>query len=227
MAVGSRHKNIFVVGLEPFNLRLLQAVRHADDYRFHALLDYGEIVAAPRFDMEALLDKARAILRAFPGPIDAIVGYWDFPTILMMPILRREFGLSGPTLESVLRCEHKYWSRIEQAKVVPKHVPRFALVDPFDDNAADRVDLAFPFWIKPIKAHSSLLGYLVRTTARTRTRAGRNPGRHPPLRRADGRHHGLRRSSARNRHHRRRQVHRRGDHFRGTPMHARRICVSR
>ena len=29
MAVSSRHKNIFVVGLEPFNLRLLQAVRHA------------------------------------------------------------------------------------------------------------------------------------------------------------------------------------------------------
>lgn len=177
MSVGSRHKNIFVVGLEPFNLRLLQAVRHADDYRFHALLDYGEIAAAPRFDMEALLNKARATLHAFPEPIDAIVGYWDFPTILMMPILRREFGLRGPTLESVLRCEHKYWSRMEQAKVVPQHVPGFALVDPFDDNAADRVDLAYPFWIKPIKAHSSLLGYLVRNRtelkhALAETRAG-------------------------------------------------------
>jgi biotin carboxylase len=165
MAVGSRQKNIFVVGLEPFNLRLLQAVRHSDDYQFHALLDYGEIAAARRFDMEALLEKARGILRAFPEPIDAIVGYWDFPTILMMPILRREFGLRGPTLESVLRCEHKYWSRIEQAKVVPMHVPDFALVDPFDEKAADNIDLAYPFWIKPIKAHSSLLGYLVRNRA--------------------------------------------------------------
>lgn len=161
MAVNARQKNIFVVGLEPFNLRLLQAVRHTDDYRFHALLDYDEIAAARRFDMEALLDKARAILRAFPEAIDAIVGYWDFPTILMMPILRREFGLKGPTLESVLRCEHKYWSRIEQAKVVPEHVPGFALVDPFDENAVDNIDLAYPFWIKPIKAHSSLLGFLV------------------------------------------------------------------
>ena len=177
MAVGSRQKNIFVVGLEPFNLRLLQAVRHADDYRFHGLLDYSEIVAARRFDMEALLEKARATLRAFPAPIDAIVGYWDFPTILMMPILRREFGLRGPTLESVLRCEHKYWSRLEQAKILPQHVPGFALVDPFDQDAADKVELAFPFWIKPIKAHSSLLGYLVRDRAElehalAETRAG-------------------------------------------------------
>jgi biotin carboxylase len=157
-----RKRNIFVVGLEPFNLALLKAVRHAEQYAFHSLLDYGEIVSARRFDMEVLLDKARGILRSFAEPIDAIVGYWDFPTILMMPILRKEFQLRGPTLESVLRCEHKYWSRLEQAKVVPEQVPRFALVDPFDNQAAARLNLDFPFWIKPVKAHSSLLGYRVR-----------------------------------------------------------------
>ena len=156
-----RKKNIFVVGLDSFNLRLLRAVRHAEDYAFHGILDSGEVASAPRFDMAGLLNKARETLRAFPDPIDAVVGYWDFPTILMMPILRKEFGLRGPTLESVLRCEHKYWSRIEQSKVVPEHIPRFALVDPFDDQAADKLDLEFPFWIKPVKAHSSVLGYLV------------------------------------------------------------------
>lgn len=161
----SRKKNIFVVGLDPFNLNLLRLVRHADDYAFHGLLDYDQIVTARRFDMEALLDKARATLRAFPEPFDAIVGYWDFPTIQMMPILRREFGLRGPTLESVLRCEHKYWARIEQAKVVPDEVPRFELVDPFDDTAAENVALPYPFWIKPVKAHSSLLGYRIRNRA--------------------------------------------------------------
>lgn len=158
----NQKKNIFVVGLDSFNLKLLCAVRHAENYAFHGLLDYDEIVAARRFDMEALLDKARRTLKTFPGSVDAIVGYWDFPTILMMPILRREFGLRGPTLESVLRCEHKYWSRIEQAKVVPDEVPRFELVDPFDDRAADKVGISYPFWIKPVKAHSSLLGYRVR-----------------------------------------------------------------
>jgi len=155
-------KNIFVVGLDPFNLDLLQSVRHANEYAFHGLLDYAEIAGARRFDMEALLDKARTKLRCFPGTIDAIVGYWDFPSTLMMPILRNEFGLRGPTLESVLRCEHKYWSRIEQIKVLPEQVPRFALVDPFDDQAVAKLNLEFPFWIKPVKAHSSLLGYRVR-----------------------------------------------------------------
>ena len=99
--MASRKRNIFVVGLEPFNLRLLQAVRHAQDYSFHPLLSYQEVALAKRYDLEALLEKARGILRGFAGPIDAIVGYWDFPTILMMPILRQEFGLRGPTLESV------------------------------------------------------------------------------------------------------------------------------
>ena len=63
-------KNIFVVGLEPFNLRILRAVRHSDEYAFHELLSYEEIALAKRFDMEALLDKARGILREFPGTFD-------------------------------------------------------------------------------------------------------------------------------------------------------------
>jgi biotin carboxylase len=154
-------KNVFVVGLEPFNLRLLQSVRHAERYAFHGLLDFDEIASAKRFDLEALLDKARRTLRDFEGPIDAIVGYWDFPTVLMMPILRREFGLRGPTLESVLRCEHKFWARLLQADTVPDEVPGFRLVDPFDPAAAGALDLPYPFWLKPIKAHSSLLGFRV------------------------------------------------------------------
>ncbi|PQO24798.1 D-alanine--D-alanine ligase [Rhodobacteraceae bacterium WD3A24] len=153
--------NIFVMGLDSYNLGLLQQVRHAEKYAFHGLLSYDEIAGAARFDMEALLDKARGILRAFPGRIDAIVGYWDFPTILMKPILRREFGLRGPSLESVLRCQHKYISRMEQAEVVPDQLPAFALVDPFDDAAADNLELDYPFWIKPVTAHSSILGFRI------------------------------------------------------------------
>jgi hypothetical protein len=42
----------------------------------------------PEFDMEALLDKARDTLRSFDGPIDAVVGYWDFPSIVMLPTAR-------------------------------------------------------------------------------------------------------------------------------------------
>jgi hypothetical protein len=154
-------KNIFVVGLEEFNLHFLQTVRHAEHYEFHCLLSAEEIARDHSFDMPALLTKAEHILGTFGGSVDAIVGYWDFPTTLMLPILRKKLGLRGPTLESVLMCEHKYCSRLEQAKVVPDHVPRFALVDPFDADVS-KPPLPFPFWIKPVKAHSSLLGFLVR-----------------------------------------------------------------
>ena len=101
-------RNIFVVGLDPFNLKFLRNVRKAHRYAFHELLDYDEIAGARRFDMEALLDIARGTLRAFSGEVHAIVGYWDFPGVLMMSIPRAECGLRGPSLESVLMCGRKY-----------------------------------------------------------------------------------------------------------------------
>lgn len=80
----------------------------------------------------------------------------------MLPLLRCHAGLPGPTLESVLRCEHKYWSRLLQAEVVTTHVPRFALVDPFAEPGRERLpDVEVPFWIKPVKAHSSKLGFRI------------------------------------------------------------------
>jgi len=159
-----RKKNIFVAGLDPFNLRLLKNVRHAERYAFHSLYERQEITSAKTFDMPALLDKGRSILRDFDGPIDAIVGYWDFPSIVILPILRREFGFRGPSLESVLRCQHKYWSRVEQAKALPDQVPGFALVDPFVADPA-QPPLRYPFWLKPVTAHSSLLGFRVNDRA--------------------------------------------------------------
>jgi biotin carboxylase len=170
-------KNIFVIGLEEFNLRLLRKVRHAENYTFHGLLDYESVAINPKDDVNTLLARACETLDAFPGTIDAIVGYWDFPTILMSPILRRRYGLRGPTLESVLRCEHKYWARAVQKETLPETVPPFALVDPFAADAAAKPPLPYPFWIKPVKAHSSMLGFRVRNASDYRaaleaTRAG-------------------------------------------------------
>ncbi len=163
MKTTTRQLNVFAVGLDKFNLKLLQRVRHPERYEFHGLLDYDRIVSAKRFDMEALLDEARQQLDAFDGPIDAIVGYWDFPTVAMMAVLRREYGLRGPSLESVLRCDHKFWSRSIQREVVPDMIPEFAAVDPWDEQSGGypETPLDFPFWMKPVKAHSSILGFKI------------------------------------------------------------------
>jgi hypothetical protein len=108
-----------------------------------------------------LLGLARERLRAFEGSIDGIIAFFDFPVTTILPILCREFGLPGPSLESVLKCEHKYWSRLEQQQVAPNAVPQFFAFDPFDEAFLEKTPLLFPFWIKPAKSFRSYLSYRI------------------------------------------------------------------
>ncbi|HKL49408.1 MAG TPA: ATP-grasp domain-containing protein, partial [Desulfuromonadales bacterium] len=154
-------QNIFVLALDDFHLEYLRGIHHADQYRFHGLLEYRDLVRASRYPMRELLERAEKQLKNFSGSIDGLIAYWDFPASTMAPFLRRRFDLPGPTVESVLRCEHKYWSRLVQREIVPDIVPDFCVVDPFADNPLQQIDIPFPFWLKPIRAHSSHLGFRI------------------------------------------------------------------
>jgi len=156
-----RRRNVFVIGLNDFNLHELQSIRNAENYEFLRLLDPEDVLERDEYPLDDLLEKARRQLSLFPGRPDALVHYIDFPVSTMIPILCREFGLPSASLDSVLKCEHKYWSRVEQSKSVPNHVPPFRAVDPFDDRALEKLDLGFPFWIKPVKSFSSYLGFRI------------------------------------------------------------------
>ncbi|APE31910.1 D-alanine--D-alanine ligase [Halomonas aestuarii] len=153
--------NVFIIGYDALSRRMLPNLRHAEEYVFHPLLSLDQVVHAEEYPFDRLVEEALTELRGFSGTVDAIVGYWDFPTSGLQPVLRREWGLPGPTLEAFLKCEHKYWSRLEQARSVPECVPAFQALDPFDDRAVDAVEIDYPFWIKPVKAHSSHLGFRV------------------------------------------------------------------
>ncbi len=163
--MGSIEKNIFVFGADEFNLAQMRALEGTDNYRFHELFDYREIKAGPEFPVQALYEGARERLDSFAGSIDAIVGYWDFPVSTMLPLLREPYGLSSPSYEAVLKCEHKYWSRLEQQCVVPEYIPKFCIIDPFATDVQQQITVEFPFWIKPVKAASSHLGFKVRNRA--------------------------------------------------------------
>ncbi|MCC5884437.1 MAG: ATP-grasp domain-containing protein [Halomonas sp.] len=154
-------RNIFVVALEDQQRQELETLRHAEEFEVHSLLSVKEAVESPSFSFNALLDEARRKLDEFEGSIDAIVAQWDFPTSVMVPILCKEHQIPAPSVESVLKCEHKYWSRLEQQKVIPEVVPEFCGVDPFAENPLSQVTLDYPFWIKPIKAFSSHLGFRI------------------------------------------------------------------
>jgi hypothetical protein len=158
-------KNVFVFGADSFNVAQLEALNTGNQYKFHELFTAQEVKQGPEFPVQRLLEHGLENLERFPGSVDAIVGYWDFPVSTMLPLLRRPFGLTSPSFESVLKCEHKYWSRLEQSRVVPDCVPDFCAVNPFAEKVRGQISVDYPFWIKPVKAASSHLGFKVRNNA--------------------------------------------------------------
>ena len=149
--------NIFVLGLDEENERVLNDVPNAVHYRFHRMLSVPEIQHG-EIPVEELLEKAQRELDDFDGEIGAVVGYWDFPVTTMVPILCDRYGLPSADLRAVVTCEHKYWSRLEQQKVIEEY-PAFDLVDL--DDAKRPPDLKYPMWLKPVKSFSSELAYKV------------------------------------------------------------------
>ena len=166
-------RHVFWIGLNEFNLQKLRSTPYAENCEFHGLLSPEEILQADSFPVEDMLRRAEEELRAFPGRVDAILGYMDFPVSTMLPLLCRRFGLHSVELEPLLRCEHKYWSRLEQREVIPEHVPGFAAFDPFADDPAAGIDLEYPFWVKPIKSAGSHLGFRIQNAAQLAEAVGR------------------------------------------------------
>ena len=150
-------KNIFVIGMDEGNLQVLREVPNAENYAFHPLLDVDELQVG-EVSVPDLLEKARAQLDAFDGPVDAVVGYWDFPVSTIIPIIAGRSGLRSSSLESIVKCEHKYWSRLEQQKAIKEH-PRFGLVSLEDDDPQVPEGMDFPMWLKPVKSFSSELAF--------------------------------------------------------------------
>jgi|SRR5690606_24814261 len=116
-------RNVFVLGLDQGNLDQLRNIPGTDDCVFHGLLTEEELVSGEQVALGELLDKAERQLADFDGTIDAIIGYWDFPTSSMVPILCRRHGLRSASLDAVVTCEHKYWSRLRQQEVIDEYPP--------------------------------------------------------------------------------------------------------
>jgi len=155
-------KHIFVLAMDELQRAEVETVCAADHCYFHSVMDVNSLVDAENIRFDDLLDEARSSIKAAGVSVDGIIAHWDFPTSVLVPILCKEFGVPTPSLESVLKCEHKYWSRLEQASYVPDMVPDFCAFDPFSELPLAEIHLDFPFWIKPVKGFSSQLGFLIR-----------------------------------------------------------------
>jgi hypothetical protein len=160
-------KNIFCIGMNEFNRSMIEGLDHAENCTFHKLLDHEEIRSTTKDDypLSDLLARAEQQLIDFEGKIDGIMGYIDFPVSVMVPLLCEKFGLPSLSINHAIQCEHKYWSRVEQQASIPEYIPSFSLFDPFDSESYDNIDLAYPFWIKPVKSYSSHLGFKINSRA--------------------------------------------------------------
>ncbi|WP_048308020.1 acetyl-CoA carboxylase biotin carboxylase subunit family protein [Halomonas sp. PR-M31] len=159
-----KQRNIFIVGLNDFNRERLRTLRGAEHYNFHGVIDPAEVYETEHFPIEDMLKRAEKQLSEFNEPIDAIAGYMDFPVSTMLPLLCERFDTRTTSLESLLKCEHKYWSRLAQRDVIGNYIPRFTAFDPFDDSALAHIGeagLYFPFFVKPIKSSGSRLGFRI------------------------------------------------------------------
>jgi len=154
-------KIVYFVGLDEFNRETLAGLPQAGECEFRAALTLSEMRDDPDVDVSALVELAAARMAEAPGGPAGVASFFDFPGTVIAAILARRFGLPGPDLESQFKCEHKYWSRLEQQKVVPENIPTFRAFDPSDEDAYGRLDLVPPFWIKPVKSFRSYLAYAV------------------------------------------------------------------
>lgn len=157
-------RNLFVLGLDEHNRQLLSHVLEPDE-RLHQLLAYEDLRGVERFPFDKLVDTTLTRLRDVDDSVDAVTTLLDFPATELVPVLTGELGLRGPSLEAVLRCNHKYWSRLVQQAAAPPHVPPFAAFDPWAADAFDRLGFDPPMWIKPLNAYRSSLGFRVDTRA--------------------------------------------------------------
>ena len=154
-----RTQKIFIVGLDDFNKAKLERLPQAEGCEFLPALTFDEMRGAGDYDIGALIERASENMSRADGGPDGVASYFDFPGTLLVPILAQHFGLPGPSLESVLKCENKYWSRLEQQKVVPEHIPQFRAFSPDGDHVFAELGLLPPFWIKPIKSFRSFLAF--------------------------------------------------------------------
>lgn len=158
----TRTKTVCVVGSDEDNLDLIRRLPGAETWKVVPVLAWSDVQPAhARIDFEELYAKAHKIIDAQAEPPDAIIGYLDFPVTSLVALLQRDYGLPGASPEAVAKCEHKYWMRLYQKRVFPKETPKFKAINPFARDEARKQVPPYPFWLKPVKGHSSVLGFMV------------------------------------------------------------------
>jgi hypothetical protein len=125
------------------------AIADLSGYNFH-LIDakLNSRSPSPELDLLEYVDRCRAYLRAHQ--IDAVYYSRDVGD-LVAAALCEEFGLPGPSVESVFLCIHKYYSRRSESAPI-----RCDYIDLHAENPQVSI---YPCYIKPPWLNLGILGF--------------------------------------------------------------------
>jgi hypothetical protein len=142
-------ERILVIACGPFDYANLSKKELQDKYLFFI----EEIKTEPK-DIEIFISY---ILKKYATKkLVGVLGTHDGPESLVSAILAKELGLYNMDPEKAFVCEHKFYSRKAQQKIVPEAIPGFQLV-PLNNIARDEIHLSYPFFVKPVKSAFSML----------------------------------------------------------------------
>ncbi len=116
-----------------------------------------EATHKPGFDALRFLTETIREIRDRRADFQGVVGIDDFPACMLAALVAEAFDFPFPSFESLLFCQHKYYSRLRQREVVPEATSRFHLVDISRPLAPSDIPLPFPVFVKPIKSYLSIL----------------------------------------------------------------------
>ncbi|MFN8654886.1 MAG: hypothetical protein U0105_00995 [Candidatus Obscuribacterales bacterium] len=99
-----------------------------------------------------ILPRIEAIRKQYEGRLDGITSAVGYPGMSVVAILSKLLGLPGPSPDAIMRCEHKYYSRLAQEKFVPEATSHFTALNVGDQPP----ELGYPRFLKPIKSFMSM-----------------------------------------------------------------------
>lgn len=176
---GPRPRTVLALGLTEEEAHRLRRIEDAHRFHYVTLGDFERVDNPEKCRPAEVVAEIVAAARRHASPIAGVIAFDDYPASLLATAIARELGLPGPSPEAALLCHHKLWSRVVQREAVPQAVPRFQPVDPARAYRPADLELAFPFWLKPVKASLSFLGFRVnsmpefeRALAAARSRLG-------------------------------------------------------
>ncbi|HLG42173.1 MAG TPA: ATP-grasp domain-containing protein [Planctomycetota bacterium] len=159
-ATSARPRTLLLVGPTIWDREELRVPSRAADVRtievdepgYHVPETAGIGMIFRRFDVLGHIERVVEVARR--ARVDGVLGTEEFLSCAVAAVVARRLGLPGPDPGAVLRCQHKYHSRLAQREAAPECVPAFAPIDP---RRPDAGRLRFPLYVKPVRGTTSVL----------------------------------------------------------------------